>query len=118
MGDFAAFVGDEPGNQPDAQLQYKRFGRIDHINGVKDISDSHAERASDTSIESAQYQSAQNADRVSQVDGCGVPSGQRYFDLQEGEYHIGQCCEYAGHYQFLDFFISHFSFLLIKSFYI
>ncbi len=92
------FVGDQPGDQTDAEFQDKRFGGVDHIDRVKEIADGHADGAAESPVHAAKQQRAQHTDRVPQMDRGGVTAGQGNFDLQKSEHHIGQCGKDAGKY--------------------
>ena len=93
-------MGDQTGDQADAEFQDKGLWRVDHIYRVKQIADGHADGAADSPVYAAKQQRAENADRISKVDGGGVAARQGDLDLQKGEYYIRECGKNAGKYDF------------------
>ena len=81
-------VGKEPGNQSDTQLQDKCLGRIDHIDGIKQIANRHTDGPAQAAVYAAQQKRSQYTDRISQMNGRSVASRKRNFKLQERENNV------------------------------
>ena len=78
---MSEFVRDQPGEQADAEFQQKSFRRVENVNRVDQIADGHADGAAESPIDAAEQQSADNADRVAEMNRSGIAAGQRDFDL-------------------------------------
>ena len=81
-------MGDQTGDQTDAELQNKGLGGIYDIDGIEKVADGHADGAADAAPETAKDQRTENTDCIAEMDACCVAAGKRDLNLQKSEDNI------------------------------
>ena len=88
ISDVTEVMGDQTGDQTDAELQNKGLGCIYDIDGIEKVADGHADGAADAAPETAKDQRAENTDGIAEMDACCVAAGKRDLNLQKSEDNI------------------------------
>ena len=86
-------VGNQTGDQTDAELQDKRLGSSGDINWIHQVSDRHPDSSGQSAITASEKQCGQNAEGISKMQGSGISAGHGDLDLQEGKDNIAQSGE-------------------------
>ena len=93
LADVSDLVGNQAGDEADAELQDEGFGCAGDVNRIHQVSDGHADSSGQSAVAAAEKQGCQDAEGISQMQGSGISAGHGNLDLQEGKDNIAQSGE-------------------------